>query len=125
MLLTEYAYTPAGWVGSVTDPRGLVTQTSYDGLGRVTQTVDDFTGDGTPTNSSNVMTDYAYDGDGHVVSQTAMLPGGVTQVTASGYGVTGLINSNDLLGSVTHPDNGQPHTESYSYAVVSRKIRHL
>ena len=40
VLVTSYTYNDAGEVGQTTDPKGIVTQTSYDVLGRPTQTID-------------------------------------------------------------------------------------
>ncbi len=39
-LVTSYGYNPAGYVQSVTDPREIVTQTTYNMLGQVLQTID-------------------------------------------------------------------------------------
>jgi RHS repeat-associated protein len=116
VLVTHRAYNPAGLVQSVTDPRGIVTQNSYDLLGRTTQTVQDYTGGG-PSNSSDQTTQYTYDGDGHVLTMTALLPGS-SETTQYTYGVTTAtsgLNSNDLLASATYPSNGQNDTESYTY----------
>ncbi len=125
-LVTSYAYNPAGWVSSTTDPRGVVAQTSYDALGRVTQTIDDYT-NGTPTASSNSTTNYTYDGIGDVLTVQAVMPSGTpSQTTQYVYGVTtaggSSINSNDLLAKVEYPDptTGNPSTsasnqEAYTY----------
>ena len=116
VLVTHTAYNAAGLVQSVTDPRGIVTENSYDLLGRTTQTVQDYTG-GPLSNSSDQTTQYTYDGDGHVLTMTALLPGS-SETTQYTYGVTTAtsgLNSNDLLASVTYPANGQPDTESYTY----------
>jgi RHS repeat-associated protein len=121
VLVTHTDYNAAGWAGAVTDPRGLVSQTSYDLLGRVTQTVEDFSGDGTPTDSTNQTTAYTYDGAGHVLTLTAVLPAGATQTTQYVYGVTGTINSNDLLAATVDPDNGLPRTESYTYDALGER----
>ena len=43
VLVTDYTYHAAGWLDTVTDPRGLVTKTFYDHLGRTTRTVEAFT----------------------------------------------------------------------------------
>ena len=51
-LVTGMTYNAAGWLSSVTDPRGIVTQTGYDNLGRTTQTVEDYT-NGVPTANSD------------------------------------------------------------------------
>jgi YD repeat-containing protein len=108
-----YSYGPAGWLQSVTDPRGLVSQTSYDNLGRVTQTIEDYT-NGVPAANSNKTTQYSYDGDNNLLTYTAVEPGGASQVTRYVYGSTTAsgsdVNSNDLLVAVQHPDKstGQP-----------------
>jgi RHS repeat-associated protein len=121
VLVTHLGYNAAGWVGAVTDPRGLVSQTGYDLLHRVTQAVEDVSGDGTPTDSANRTTAFTYDGAGHVLTRTAVLPAGATQTTQYVYGVTGVINSNDLMRSTVYPDNGQPRTESYSYDALGER----
>jgi YD repeat-containing protein len=116
VLVTHTAYNAAGLVQAVTDPRGIVRRTSYDLLGRTTQAVQDYTG-GPLSNSSDQTTQYTYDGDGHVLTMTALLPGS-SETTQYTYGVTTAssgLNSNDLLASVTYPANGQPNTESYTY----------
>jgi YD repeat-containing protein len=114
VLVTHLDYNAAGWVQDIVDPRGLVTLSFYDLLGRATLTVENFSGDGTPTDSTNRTTFYTYDGLNHVLTQTAVLPAGA-QTTQYVYGVTGVVNSNDLLASTVYPDNGQPLTESYGY----------
>src|SRR5262249_30259157 len=117
-----------GWVQDVTDPRNLTTRTTYDLLGRRVQTVEAYSGDGTPTDNGNRTTAYTYDGGNHVLTQTARLPAGVTQTTQYVYGVTGaVINSNHLLAQVIWPANGRPNTEAYTYnalgEVVTRQDR--
>ena len=59
VLVNQYAYNAAGWLQSETDPNGIVTQTSYDNLGRTTKTIEDYT-NGTPTNNTNKTTEYTY-----------------------------------------------------------------
>jgi YD repeat-containing protein len=125
-LVTSYAYSPAGWVQSVTDARGVVSQTTYDGLGRVTQTIDAYT-NGVPTASNNATTNYTYDGIGDVLTVQAVMPAGTpSQTTQYVYGVTtaggNAINSNNLLAKVEYPDptTGNPSTsasnqKSYQY----------
>jgi hypothetical protein len=94
------------------DPRGLKTATYYDLLGRTTKTIAAWDGTGsspTPTSSTNQITTYTYDGDGHELTQTAVMPSGTnSQTTAYVYGVTGgtynFIFSNDLLAKIEYPN---------------------
>jgi RHS repeat-associated protein len=114
-LVTTYSYNAAGWVQDVTDPLGLDTRTLYDALGRITETIDNYTGSA-ETATSDVATQYTYDGDNHVLTVTADEPSGSYQKTQYVYGVTTAtgsnINSNDILAAVEHPDptTGNPST---------------
>ncbi len=132
VLVTSYAYNPAGWVQDVTDPRGIDQRTSYDALGRTTETIDDYTGSG-PTASSDQTTDYTYDGDGHTLTITVKLPSSAIQETQYVYGVTtsggSAINSNDLLATTEYPDpsTGSPSTsatqeELYTYNALGQVL---
>ncbi len=120
VLVTNQTYDAAGWVQDVTDPRGIVTRTLYDNLGRKTKTIAAFTG-GPETNSTDVPTDYTYDGANHLLTVTAELPNNVPETTQHVYGVTtdsgSALNSNDLLAATIYPDTGtgQLNTESYTY----------
>jgi RHS repeat-associated protein len=94
-----------GDVAAVTDPRGLVTRTYADALGRTVRTVEDFT-DGQVTDSSDKTTGYTYNAAGQT-SLTAYLTGGGGQTTAWVYGVTTAdsgIDSNDVVGATKWPD---------------------
>jgi YD repeat-containing protein len=91
LLVTNYAYNPAGWVKDVTDPQGIDTRTNYDSLGRVTQTIQDYTGN-PETADSDVSTEYGYDGNNNVTYVQADEPGGSYQKTAYIYGVTTSTN---------------------------------
>jgi RHS repeat-associated protein len=123
-LVTTYAYSSAGWVNLVTDPRGIETQTTDDALGRTTQTIADYT-DGTPTSDTNVTTQYTYDGDGHTLTLSALLTGGAYETTQFVYGVTTAagsdVNSNDLLAKEEHPDKstGAPSTSEQDVFTVN------
>jgi YD repeat-containing protein len=107
VLVTSYAYNAMGLVQDVTDPKGVDARTLYDNLGRVTKTIQDYTG-GTPGAENDVAVEYGYDGDGHTTSVQADEPGGAYQKTAYVYGVTTAsgsgVNSNDILSAVQHPD---------------------
>ena len=116
VLVTTYGYNAAGWVQDVIDPLGLDTRTLYDNaLGRTTETIDNYTG-AAETATSDVATQYTYDGDDHVLTVTADEPGGAYQTTQYVYGVTTAsgsnINSNDILAAIEHPDptTGNPST---------------
>ena len=104
----SYGYDAAGNQDATTDPNGIGTQSYFDALGDVTETISDYT-DGTPTSDSNQTTQYTYDGLGNVTSETAVMPNGTAdQATDDIYGVTtaggSTINSNDLLGETEYPD---------------------
>ncbi len=106
-LVTTYGYDEAGNQDTVTDARGIVTQSYFDALGRTTETIADYT-DGTPTSSSNQTTTYTYDGNGDILAQAAVMPSGTNnQVTEYVYGVTtgngSAVDSNDLLAKVEYP----------------------
>src|SRR5581483_1371178 len=73
-LVTTYSYNSAGWVGSSFDPRNIESRTIYDMLGRKTQTIGDYV-DGTPSSNDDQTTSYTYDGDNHVLTMKAVLPG--------------------------------------------------
>ena len=116
-LVTSYTYNAAGWVDTVTDPRGIVTKTNYDALGRAVKVIAAYnSSNSTQTNSANVATDYTYDGLGHTTTVTAeQYPEGSppvqtkpNQTTTYVYGITtaqgSLVNSNDVLQALVQPD---------------------
>jgi RHS repeat-associated protein len=130
LLVTTDVYNAAGWVQDVTDPRGLIMHTLYDNLGRTTATTENYSPGNPNPNASNRTTEYTYDGDNHVLTQKADLPGGAFQTTQYVYGVsTGTgsdLNSNDLLAAVNHPDpvTGQPSTayqDRYTYNTLGER----
>jgi RHS repeat-associated protein len=124
VLVTSTAYTPAGFVDSTTDPRGLVTKDFYDNLGRMTKEVAAYDG-GSETNSTNVATEYTYDGSGHTLTVQADLPGGTYQRTQYVYGVTTAsasgVNSNDILAATQYPDptTGNPSSSQQETYTVN------
>ena len=114
-LRTSTFYNDAGDVDYTVDPRGIETKYYYDALGQTLFSVsvewsvrsDDRDGrpspSGTPTD--NQTTAYTYDGNGNVITMTAVMPTGTNnQVTQYVFGVTGAIASNDLLQKVEYPD---------------------
>jgi RHS repeat-associated protein len=110
-LLTHTDYDAAGRAHDSVDPRGIVSATYYDLMGRTTKAISawDGTSTATPTTSTNQTTTYTYDGDNHEVTQTALMPSGTNnQTTAYIYGVTSPsysnLFSNDLLLKIEHPD---------------------
>ena len=80
ILVTSDGYDAAGNQNTTTDPRGIVTKSSFDMLGRTTETIAAFT-NGTPTSSTDQTTDYTYDGNGDVLTMTAVLPPGSVYFT--------------------------------------------
>jgi YD repeat-containing protein len=88
-LRTTYSYNTDGTLKEVTDPKGIVTRTEYDALGRRTKVIANYT-DGTPGGGTNGDEDqtvaYGYT-DGLQTSITADLPSPETdQVTTYFYG---------------------------------------
>jgi YD repeat-containing protein len=120
VLVTSFSYDDAGHVQDVTDPRGIVSRSLYNALGRTVTTIADYT-NGTPTSDSNRTMAYTYDGSSHVATATAtnVLPNGTTttQQTQFIYAVTrdtgSDIDSNDILAATLYPDpaTGQPTTD--------------
>src|SRR5262249_40636420 len=115
VLVTSQTYNAAGWIEDVIDPRGLVTRTLYDNLGRTSETIANYVS-GVPSDAADQTTAYGYDGNDNVLTVQARLPEGVVQTTQYNYGViTGTgsaVNSNDILASVFYPipTTGQPST---------------
>jgi YD repeat-containing protein len=54
----------AGRVQQVTDPRGIVSKTDYDLLGRTVRTVEAYAAFA-PSNAADKTTEFTYDGDGN------------------------------------------------------------
>jgi len=129
VLVTLDGYNAANWVNSITDPRGIVLQKSYDNLGQLTQTIEAYT-NGTPTTTTNKTTNYTYDGDGHRLTLQAVETGGASQTTKWIYGVTTTggsdVNSNSILATVQYPDpsTGSPsstYQESYTVNALGQQ----
>jgi hypothetical protein len=124
VLITLDSYMAAGWLGTQTDPRGIVEQFSYDALGRTTQTIEDYT-DGNPASNTNKTTQYTYDGDNHVLTVKAVEPASAYETTQYVYGVTTAggsdVNSNDLLAATQFPDptTGNPSSSQQETYTVN------
>jgi YD repeat-containing protein len=88
VLLTLTGYTPLGDVASGTDPKGLSTSYTYDGLGRLIQRIES-EGEGPPW--SDRITDYTYTPTDLIKTITASTaganPGESPQTTTYFYGV--------------------------------------
>lgn len=113
-LLSTYTYDAAGRLWKTTNPEGHEDRTTYDLLGRVTKTVENYV-DGTPSDADDRTTQYTYTGIGQVETLTAVLPDGPDSGTEldgemtyyyHGVSVAGgsRLNSNDLLAGVYYPD---------------------
>jgi RHS repeat-associated protein len=130
VLVTTDSYNAAGWIQDVVDPRGLDYRTYYDNLGRVTQTIEDYT-NGTPTATTNKTTNLTYDADNHTLTLQAVETGGASETTKWIYGVTtsggSNLNSNDILATVQYPDpsTGSPsssYQESYTVDALGENL---
>lgn len=133
-LITQTAYDAAGNPSVVTDPRGIMTKTVYDMLGRTIETIDAWDGTSTaaPTNDTNQTTTYTYDGDGNELTMTAVMPSGTnSQTTAYVYGTTSTsgVFSNDLLSTIEYPSasTGEASTastddQSYTYNKQGQEV---
>ncbi len=124
VLISSNAYSPAGWVATVTDPREIQFQTFYDNLGRPTKTVEAFAGSGFPTANNNRTTELTYDGSNHVVTSKAYISSSAFETTQYVYGVSTTsgsdLKSNDILAAIHYPDKvtGNPSAaEKESYQV--------
>ncbi len=108
-----YSYNAAGSALDVHDPMGIDTHYGYDNLGRLTKTIEDYTGQA-ETAQSDVSTNYYYDGNNNLTYVQANEPGGAYQETRYVYGVTTAsgsgVNSNDILSAAQYPDpsTGKP-----------------
>jgi RHS repeat-associated protein len=118
VLVTSYAYTSAGFVDTVTDPRGQILKSFYDMMGRGKRRVEAYVND-VPSGSDDRTTVYTFNGLSQVLTIKADMPSGTNdQTTQYVYGVTTAggsdLNSNDLLQKIQYPDKttGNPSTLS-------------
>ena len=78
--MSNISFGADGYALDATDPKGIVTRTLDDALGRALTTVEDYDG-------ANKTTLYAY-GNAGMASLTAVNPGHANQTTAWQYGVS-------------------------------------
>lgn len=118
VLVTSYAFTSAGFVDTLTDPRGQIFKSFYDMMGRRKRAVEAYVND-VPSGSDDRTTVYTYNGLSQILTVKADMPSGSNdQTTQYTYGVTiaggSDVNSNDLLQKIHFPDKttGNPSTLS-------------
>jgi YD repeat-containing protein len=118
VLVTDYGYNAAGWLETVTDPRGLVGKSFYDLAGRTTKTIDNYV-DGTVSDADDKTVEFTYNPNGAVKTVKALLTGSGYQTTETVFGVStsGGLVSNDLVGAVKYPDPSSGNASSSEQAV--------
>jgi RHS repeat-associated protein len=110
VLVTSTSYNDRGEGFKVIDPQGVVNQSVFDNAARLTQLLENYVAGGTNPDQ-NRETDYTYNADGKVLSQTAKNSTTANQVTQYLYGTTLLdsdVASNDLLRTVIYPGDTGP-----------------
>lgn len=140
LLLTHNDYNSAGELETVTDPRGIMSKTYYDLLGRMTKMIANYV-DGVAANADDdQITQYTYNGNDDILTMKAVVnnsgiysgTNNLSQTTQYVYGVTtgggSSVNSNDLLAHVKYPDKttGSPSTntadiESFTYDALGER----
>jgi RHS repeat-associated protein len=124
-LLSLYAYDSGGRLNSATDNKSRVEKKVFDGLGRTTQIIVNFTGTGVPTETSldtNATVSYVYDSSGRLSKQTALNPKGTgsgvqSQTTTYAYGTIANLASpavfrNDVLVAKIYADSDDTYTST-------------
>lgn len=133
LLLTKYEYNPAGWMESIVDPAGIVTEITTDALGRQTFVLENATA---AAGHEKRGTTRHYDGLDRVTTLSVgnVRPPGAppadpaepsrqdTQYvygTASGA-LSSTISSKDLLGAIIYPGGA---TEQFAYNGLGEVIK--
>ncbi len=101
VLVNSTAYNAAGEAYQTTDPKGVVTESTFDHAGQLTRKVEDVGGLARETQ-------YAYNADGRLQILTAKNSVTGDQLTQYFYGTTlaeSAVASNDLLRAVIYPDS--------------------
>ena len=119
VLVTLTAYDSAGNAYQMTDPQGMVTKSSFDQAGRLTQQLANYVAGGTGPDQ-NQETDYTYNADSRVATLTAKNSVTGDQTTQFVYGTTladSDVASNDLLVQKIYPADtlSQPDRLTYAY----------
>jgi len=111
ILVTTTQYNDRGEAFSMTDPGGIETRTTYDDLGRATQTIENYVASPS-TPDQNRTTETTYTPDSQVKTLTAIVATG-NQVTTYHYGTTTAapessdVITNNLLHEIVYPDGSQ------------------
>jgi RHS repeat-associated protein len=118
ILVKHLDYDAGGRQFRTTDNLAHVTQTTFDGLSRVTQFVENFTGTGVPVETdldANRTTSFVFDSSGRLSLRTALNPKGAgagveSQTTQYVYGTianqaTPAVYRNDILVAEIYPDS--------------------
>jgi RHS repeat-associated protein len=131
ILVSTTVYNGDGTVRKSIDPKGLITDVTYDDARRQTKVVRNYV-DGTPGNSgsddgSDQTVLYSYV-DGLMTAMTADLPSGTDQTTTYTYGVDttkgSTLESNRLLYSVQYPDSaGGTDLVKFGYNRLGQQIK--
>jgi len=101
VLVNSTTYNISGDAYQKTDPKGVVTELTFDHAGQLTKKIENAGG-------LNRETQYAYNADGRVSTLTAKNSITGDQVTQYFYGTTltdSAVASNDLLRAVIYPDS--------------------
>jgi RHS repeat-associated protein len=110
VLVSSVGYNAAGWQETSTDPKGLISKTYYDLLGRTTKTIENYV-DGTVSDTDDKTVEYIYGPSGMTKLQ-AKLTGGGQQETEWVYGITSPVVSNDTLKEMRYPDSSTGSSSS-------------
>jgi RHS repeat-associated protein len=120
-LTTTWSYDSANNVLTLTDPRGIVTQYTYDTptTGNLTKVVADYVSGGANNSDTNVTTTSTYDGYGEVLTSTDPL-GIVTKYSYDTYGNVLSTIANYVNGGAT--DSQTNVTSSATYDVLGEVL---
>jgi RHS repeat-associated protein len=130
VLVSTTSYNDRGEVWQTTDPKSTVKRATFDDMGRLTQTIENYQSSGSGSDL-NKTTNFTYTPDGGLATLTAINATTGNQMTTYLYGTT-LTDSNivtsNLLSAVVYPDStdtlnplsGSDHV-SYAYNAVGER----